>query len=129
VGAGDELGAAEESAGARHAPASTTRAAARSVAATEKAGGHRAAEPPPPVARETLITSPFVGTFYRSPSPDAAAFVEVGQRIKKGQVICIVEAMKLMNEIESEVDGTVHEILAENAHAVEYGQPLFRIGP
>ena len=74
-----------------------------------------------------LITSPFVGTFYRAPSPDSPNYVEVGTTVKKGQVLCIVEAMKLMNEIEAEFDGKVAEILAENSQPVEYGQPLFRI--
>jgi acetyl-CoA carboxylase biotin carboxyl carrier protein len=73
------------------------------------------------------IPSPFVGTFYRAPSPDAPSFIEVGQTVRKGQVVCIVEAMKLMNEIESEVDGRVLEILVKNGEHVEYGQPLFRI--
>jgi len=76
-----------------------------------------------------VITSPFVGTFYRSPSPEAASFVDVGQTIRKGQVVCIVEAMKLMNEIESEVSGRVAEVLVENAQPVEFGQPLFRLEP
>jgi acetyl-CoA carboxylase biotin carboxyl carrier protein len=75
------------------------------------------------------ITSPFVGTFYRSPSPEAPAFVEVGTRVRKGQVLCIVEAMKLMNEIESDVDGTVVAVLAENGQPVEFGEPLFQIRP
>ena len=75
------------------------------------------------------ITSPFVGTFYRSPSPTAASFVELGQQIKKGQVLCIVEAMKLMNEIEAEVSGTIITCLAENGQSVEYGEPLFQIRP
>ena len=75
------------------------------------------------------VNSPFVGTFYRSPSPDAPSFVEVGAKVKKGQVICIVEAMKLMNEIEAEVEGTVSAILVENAQPVEYGQALFKISP
>jgi acetyl-CoA carboxylase biotin carboxyl carrier protein len=74
-----------------------------------------------------MITSPFVGTFYRSPSPEAASFVEVGQTIRKGQVVCIVEAMKLMNEIESDLDGKVLDVLVKNGAHVEYGQPLFRI--
>jgi acetyl-CoA carboxylase biotin carboxyl carrier protein len=74
-----------------------------------------------------MITSPFVGTFYRSPSPEAASFVEVGQNIRKGQVVCIVEAMKLMNEIESDLDGKVLDVLVKNGAHVEYGQPLFRI--
>jgi acetyl-CoA carboxylase, biotin carboxyl carrier protein len=75
----------------------------------------------------TLITSPFVGTFYRAPAPEAPPFVDVGQNVRKGQVVCIVEAMKLMNEIESEFDGKILEILVKNAEHVEYGQPLFRI--
>ena len=75
------------------------------------------------------ITSPIVGTFYRSPSPDADPYVEEGDFVKKGQVLCIVEAMKLMNEIESEVDGQVVKILAESTKPVEYGQALFRIDP
>lgn len=75
------------------------------------------------------VTSPIVGTFYRAPSPDAEPFVEVGTRVKKGQVLCIIEAMKLMNEIESEVDGIVVRILVENGQPVEYGEPLFLIEP
>jgi acetyl-CoA carboxylase biotin carboxyl carrier protein len=74
-----------------------------------------------------LITSPFVGTFYRSPSPEAPVFVDVGQTIRKGQVVCIVEAMKLMNEIESDLDGKVLDVLVKNGAHVEYGQPLFRL--
>lgn len=77
----------------------------------------------------TEVKSPFVGTFYRAPSPDSAPFVEVGQKVKKGQTLCIVEAMKLMNEIEAEVDGTVAEIYVQNATPVEFGEPLFRIVP
>ena len=75
------------------------------------------------------ITSPIVGTFYRSPSPDADPYVEEGDYVKKGQVLCIVEAMKLMNEIESEVDGRITKILVESTKAVEYGQALFLIDP
>lgn len=75
------------------------------------------------------ITSPIVGTFYRSPSPDADPYVEEGDTVKRGQVLCIVEAMKLMNEIESEVDGRIVKILVESAKPVEYGQPLFLIEP
>ncbi|MEW5739753.1 MAG: acetyl-CoA carboxylase biotin carboxyl carrier protein [Myxococcota bacterium] len=76
-----------------------------------------------------LITSPFVGTFYRAPSPEQPPFVEVGSMVRKGQVLCIVEAMKLMNEIESEVAGKVAEVLVQNGQPVEFGQPLFRIEP
>jgi acetyl-CoA carboxylase biotin carboxyl carrier protein len=75
------------------------------------------------------ITSPIVGTFYRSPSPDADPYVEEGDYVKKGQVLCIVEAMKLMNEIESEMDGRVTKILAESTKPVEYGQALFLVDP
>jgi acetyl-CoA carboxylase biotin carboxyl carrier protein len=77
----------------------------------------------------SYITSPFVGTFYRSPSPEAAAYVDVGQVVKKGQVLCIVEAMKLMNEIEAEVEGKILAVLVQNGRPVEYGEPLFKIGP
>ena len=75
-----------------------------------------------------ILKSPMVGTFYRSPSPDAKAFVEVGQTVKEGQTICIIEAMKLMNEIEVDASGVVKAILVENGQPVEYGQPLFVIG-
>jgi len=74
-----------------------------------------------------IVTSPIVGTFYASSGPGAEPFVKVGSKVKKGDTLCIIEAMKLMNEIESEVDGTVTEILVENEQMVEYGQPLFRI--
>lgn len=86
---------------------------------------------PPAAPRSNLIDvkSPMVGTFYRSPTPDAATYVELGSRIVKGQTLCILEAMKLMNELESEVEGIVREICVENAEPVEYGQVLFRIEP
>jgi acetyl-CoA carboxylase biotin carboxyl carrier protein len=87
----------------------------------------------PPVASAdapgTFITSPFVGTFYRAPSPEAPSFIEVGKTVRKGQVVCIVEAMKLMNEIEAEADGKVEEILVKNGEHVEYGQHLIRLSP
>ena len=83
------------------------------------------------VQEETLdgnvVKSPLVGTFYNAPSPDAEPYVKVGHTVKKGQVLAIVEAMKLMNEIESEFDGTVEKILVSNEEVVEYGQPLFVI--
>lgn len=75
----------------------------------------------------TQVTSPMVGTFYRSPSPGAEPFVDVGTQVKKGDTLCIIEAMKLLNEIEAEVSGTVKEILVENGSPVEFGQPLFII--
>jgi acetyl-CoA carboxylase biotin carboxyl carrier protein len=74
-----------------------------------------------------VVKSPMVGTFYRSPSPGAASFVELGQTVKPGDTLCIIEAMKLLNEIEAEVGGTVKEILVDNGQPVEYGQPLFII--
>lgn len=85
---------------------------------------------PPPVSdgpARASVNSPFVGTFYRSPSPGSPPFVEVGSKVKKGQVLCIVEAMKLMNEIEAEVGGTVAHILKEDGKPVEFGEPLFLI--
>jgi len=75
----------------------------------------------------TTITSPFVGTFYGSPSPEAGPFVDVGSEIRPGQVLCIVEAMKLMNEIESEIAGVIVEVAGENGKPVEYGDVLFRV--
>ena len=75
-----------------------------------------------------VVKAPMVGTFYRSPSPDAKVFIEVGQPIKEGQTICIIEAMKLMNEIEADASGVVKAILVENGQPVEYGQPLFILG-
>lgn len=74
-----------------------------------------------------VLSSPIVGTFYRAPSPEAPSFAEVGARVRRGQVLCIIEAMKLMNEIECDVDGTVVEIYPQNAQAVEFGEPLFGI--
>jgi acetyl-CoA carboxylase biotin carboxyl carrier protein len=98
-----------------------------------------AAEEPAPVSaqaevpsdQEGLIevTSPMVGTFYSAPAPDAAPYVEVGQRVGTGTVLCIIEAMKLMNELESEVEGAIAKVMVENAQPVEYGQVLFLIDP
>jgi acetyl-CoA carboxylase biotin carboxyl carrier protein len=76
---------------------------------------------------ETFITSPFVGTFYRAPAPGAEPFVEIGTTVKQGQTLCIVEAMKLMNEIEAEHPSTILEVLVENGRSVEFGQKLFRV--
>jgi acetyl-CoA carboxylase biotin carboxyl carrier protein len=75
------------------------------------------------------VVSPMVGTFYRAPAPDAPPYVDKGRRVARGDTLCIIEAMKLMNELESEVDGTIVEILVENAQPVEYGQVLFRVDP
>jgi len=79
----------------------------------------------PPVETGHIVKSPMVGTFYRSSSPGAKAFAEVGDQVKEGQAVCIIEAMKIMNEIESDQDGTITKILVENGQPVEYGQPLF----
>jgi acetyl-CoA carboxylase biotin carboxyl carrier protein len=101
-------------------------AAAPAPAAPPAAAPAPAAEAP---EEEDLhvLTSPIVGTFYRAPAPDADAFVEVGDRVEPGQVLCIVEAMKLMNEIEADAAGTVVSIHPQNAQPVEYGEPLFSI--
>ncbi len=99
-------------------------AAAAPVEARPAAPAPATAEPP--TGQEGhVVKAPMVGTFYRSPSPDAKAFVEVGQAVKEGDTICIIEAMKLMNEIEADAGGTVKAILVENGQPVEYGQPLF----
>ena len=86
-------------------------------------------EAPAPLVSSEVIVSPMVGTFYRAPSPEAPPFIELGQVVEVGQVVCIVEAMKLMNEIKAEIRGKVVEIAAENAEPVEFGQMLFRIEP
>lgn len=91
-----------------------------------------AEEPPPPAAERNHyqpITAPMVGTFYRAPNPDAPPFVEEGDEVYPGQTVCIIEAMKLFNEIQSDVRGRVARVLAENGAPVEYGQPLFLIDP
>jgi acetyl-CoA carboxylase biotin carboxyl carrier protein len=87
--------------------------------------------PTTPAAADDLveIPSPMVGTFYRAPAPDAPAYVEVGDRVAPGDTLCIIEAMKLMNELECEVSGTIREVCAENAQPVEFGQVLFRVEP
>jgi acetyl-CoA carboxylase biotin carboxyl carrier protein len=104
------------------APAAAAPIAARPVAAPAAAAP--AAEPA--AGQEGhVVKAPMVGTFYRSPSPDAKPFVEAGQAVKEGDTICIIEAMKLMNEIEADASGTVKAILVENGQPVEYGQPLF----
>lgn len=84
-------------------------------------------EEPAPVKEGTLVLAPTVGVFYSAPNPDARPFVEVGDQVKKGDTLCIIEAMKLMNEIPAEVDGTVAEICVGNGQVVEFNQPLFRI--
>jgi acetyl-CoA carboxylase biotin carboxyl carrier protein len=90
-----------------------------------------AAAPAVPVVDKSWVevTSPMVGTFYRSPAPDEPSFVDVGDTIRKGQTICIIEAMKLMNELEAEVSGEIMEILVENGKPIEFGQPLMQVKP
>jgi acetyl-CoA carboxylase biotin carboxyl carrier protein len=98
--------------------------AAAPAAAVATPAAAPAAEPEPGQEGH-VVKAPMVGTFYRSPSPDAKVFVEVGQAVKEGDTICIIEAMKLMNEIEADASGVVKAILVENGQPVEYGQPLF----
>ena len=92
-------------------------------------GGTTAPKAEAPKSAALEIKSPMVGTFYSAPEPGAKPYVSVGDRISKGQIVCIIEAMKIMNELESEFDGVVREINVADAHAVEYGQVLFRIDP
>lgn len=94
-----------------------------------EAGAATAPKAEPPKAKFLEVKSPMVGTYYSAPEPGAKPYLAVGDRISKGQILCIIEAMKIMNEIESEFDGVVKEILAQNAHPVEYGQVLLRIDP
>ncbi len=121
------------------APAHVGGVAAPAAAAVLAAPAPASAPSPaaPPVAPEpategpsgTIVKSPIVGTFYRSPDPNSAPFVSVGDRVKVGQVLCIIEAMKLMNEIEAEVAGEVLKIHVENGQPVQYGDPLFTVRP
>jgi acetyl-CoA carboxylase biotin carboxyl carrier protein len=101
--------------------------AAAAPAAADTRAAASGAEPEPGQEGH-VVKAPMVGTFYRSPSPDAKVFVEVGQAVKEGDTICIIEAMKLMNEIEADASGVVKAILVENGQPVEYGQPLFILG-
>ena len=112
------------------APAPVVMAAPAAIAlpaAGAPAGAATAAAPTPEPPKGHTLKSPMVGTFYRAPSPGAPPFVEVGQSVTKGQTLCIIEAMKLLNEIESDASGVVKSILVENGQPVEYGQPLFVI--
>jgi acetyl-CoA carboxylase biotin carboxyl carrier protein len=128
-----------ESNGKRLKIVRSTRAAVRTVVTSDAAAAPAASGSKAPASAgggttngeapsdSVDVTSPFVGTFYRSPSPDAPMFAEVGSVVRAGQTLCIVEAMKLMNEIEADCSGTVIEIFAQNGKAVEFGQKLFRI--
>jgi acetyl-CoA carboxylase biotin carboxyl carrier protein len=110
------------------APAGAAGAAGAALAA-EATGGRREAAAAPAPSALVEIKSPMVGTFYAAPEPGAAPYVKVGNRVSSGQVVCIIEAMKIMNEIESEVTGVIREVAVENAQPVEFGQPLFRVDP
>jgi acetyl-CoA carboxylase biotin carboxyl carrier protein len=110
--------------GALAAPSAGSVASAPAAASPAVSAASAASE-----AHLLTIEAPMVGTFYRAPSPDAQPFVRDGDRVKKGQVVCIIEAMKLMNEIESKVAGRVVKVLVENTQPVEYGQPLFLLEP
>ncbi|AJW44389.1 MULTISPECIES: acetyl-CoA carboxylase biotin carboxyl carrier protein [Ralstonia] len=110
----------------QYAPMPAAPAAPAVTATPAPAAGAEASTPALPAGH--IVTSPMVGTFYRSPSPGAAEFVKVGDTVKEGQTLCIIEAMKLLNEIEADKAGVIKEILIENGQAVEYGQPLFVIG-
>jgi acetyl-CoA carboxylase biotin carboxyl carrier protein len=103
--------------------------AAPAAAPAPSAAPAEAAAPAAPASQLVESTSPMVGTFYRAPAPEAPSYVEVGSRITRGQTLCILEAMKLMNELQAEVSGTVREVCVENGEPVEYGQVLFRIDP
>jgi len=105
-----------------HLPNSTDGQASASSASSSMAA-------PPPAANEVIVKSPIVGTFYEGPKPGDPPFVKVGDSVEPGQVLCIIESMKLMNEIESEVSGTIVAKLMENGRAVEYGEALFAIRP
>lgn len=108
------------------APALAVPVAAASMPRPAASAG-QALDSPEAVQEGYVVKAPMVGTFYRTPSPDTKPFVEVGQSVKEGQIICIIEAMKLMNEIECDKSGTVKAVLVENGQPVEYGQPLFII--
>ena len=109
------------------APAPVAAPVVAPVATTPAAPAVAAQPVAEPVVEGTTVTSPMVGTFYRSPNPGADPFVTVGDKVQVGQTLCIIEAMKLLNEIEAETSGTIKEILVENGQPVEFGQPLFII--
>ena len=124
-------GLAEETAQVRYTEAPVVEVPLAQPPAAERVPGGAASAPAVDQLtvsdNQFLVTSPIVGTFYRAPSPESPPYVEVGSTVSKGSVMCIVEAMKIMNEIECEVTGKVSKILVENAQAIEYGQPLFII--
>jgi len=109
-------------------PVASAPPAPSSPADAMTAGDTPAAYSEPP-AGQHLVTSPMVGTFYRAPDPTAHPFTDIGETVRRGQTLCIIEAMKLMNEIEADVDGTIVDVFVENAKPVEFGQKLFAIAP
>ncbi len=111
-----------------YAPQLTAAAPTGGASAPAEAGAAQSAPAAAAAPQGHVVASPMVGTFYRAPSPGADPFVQVGDAVKEGQTLCIIEAMKLLNEIESDKAGVVKEILVENGQAVEFGQPLFVIG-
>ena len=117
--------------GAHPAAANGVGVAAADLPASAIPAGGVAAAPPAPAPREAedvhVITSPIVGTFYRSPSPESDPFAEVGEKVARGKILCIIESMKLMNEIESDVEGEIVAVYARNGQPVEYGEKLFGI--
>ncbi len=114
---------------ASNAPLITQAPAANTVAVPIAAFAPAVVEPPPPPPQAAghIVKSPMVGTFYRSASPGAKAFFEVGNSVKEGETVCIIEAMKILNEIEADKSGTIIKVMCEDGQAVEYGQPLFLI--
>jgi acetyl-CoA carboxylase biotin carboxyl carrier protein len=117
--------------GAAAAPVAIVPVAAPAVAAGAGAGAPAASAGPAAAKEEALpaVRSPMVGTFYEAPSPDAAALVKIGDHVSEDSVVCIIEAMKVFNEIRAEVSGTIEKILVKNAQAVEFGQPMFVVRP
>ena len=112
-----------------HMPQQAPQQAAPAAAPAAPAAEKPAAPAPAANANQTTIKSPMIGTFYRSPSPDKPVFVNVGDEVKQGQVLCIIEAMKLFNEIESEINGRIIKVIADDSSPVEYDQPLFLVEP
>ena len=110
------------------APVMVAAPAASTAAATTPAAPVAATSAEAPVVSGHVVKSPMVGTFYRSSAPGAAPFVEIGSVVKEGDTLCIIEAMKLLNEIDADASGTIRQVLVENGQAVEFGQPLFIIG-
>ena len=115
----------DAAAAAAHPPAAPVPAAPPAVPSAEEVPAPLAADHP----EDHIVKSPIVGTFYAGPSPDAGPFVKMGDRVEPGQTLCIIEAMKLMNEIEADISGEVTRILVENGQPVEYGEPLFALRP